>query len=390
MRLVIVENPTRKCYNKEMPTRTNKKIRRWSSQEITLLRKLYPNLLVRNLVKFFPRRNKATIVAKALSLKLPSAKLWQSEENNILHKYFAEASLGELRKLLPKRSGLAILAQGERLGLERNRNKPRRNINEDYFKKWSPNMAYILGFILTDGCIIEGTYKGYSDALKFGVRKSDIDILEKIKREFHSEHTISFVENAAHLTITSQKMVDDLKGLGILYRKSLREGVPKIPQKYVRDFIRGVVDGNGSISIDKAEYPNLSFCGGKKIVTFVRDYFLSKFNIYSKVDKRKRPKMGKQYLFYIGYRCNSAKTLINYLYNDANLYLDRKFKLAKRCLKIEMKYRKNYTEEENQAIRQFYRPLPKDKVLLMLSNRSWSSIQQQARVLGIYKYNIKK
>ena len=39
---------------------------------------------VRNLARYFPWRNKATIVAKAKSLNLPSAKLWQPEEDEIL------------------------------------------------------------------------------------------------------------------------------------------------------------------------------------------------------------------------------------------------------------------------------------------------------------------
>jgi len=359
----------------------------WSYKEISLLKKYYPKLRVKDLVKMFPNRTKATIVAKALSLDLPSAKLWQPEENNILRRYFAEASMEELMKLLPKRSWPAILAQGERLALKRKTDKPRLKVNEDYFKKWSSNMAYLLGFISTDGCIIEGTYEGYSDSLKFGVRRSDVDILEKIKREFRSAHAISEVGNAVHLAIASQKMVNDLKALGILYRKSLREEVLNVPQKYIQDFLRGIVDGDGSISISKEGYPNLSICGGKKIISFIRVYFLSKFNIFSKISRRKK---SKNYLFYIAYRSNSAKTLIDYLYTNANLYLERKFKLAKQCLKIEMKHRRNYTEEENQIIRQFYHSLPKDRILAMLSNRTWLSIQDQAWALDITKIKRRK
>lgn len=33
--------------------------------------------------------------------------------------------------------------------------KRKYHINEDYFKHWSPNMAYILGFFLADGTITE-------------------------------------------------------------------------------------------------------------------------------------------------------------------------------------------------------------------------------------------
>jgi len=325
-----------------MLNRTHKKIGYWSNQEIALLRKLYPKVLVRNLVKFFPKRNRATIVAKALNLKLPSAKLWQPEENNILHKYFTEASMEELRKLLPKRSRLAILAQGERLGLKRQTNKPHLRINEFYFKKWSPNMAYLLGFIFADGSIIKEPRKGESDKLSFGLNRRDIDILEKIKYALSSAHSLSLVGNYVYLSIQSQKIVDDLKKLGISYRKSFREGQRKtfqiIPPRYVRDFIRGIVDGDGSINFDKKWYPTLSVCGKKNIITFIRNHFLFRFNIYSKIAQAKY--YGKKYnLFYVAYRANSAKTLINYLYNNAGLYLERKFKLAKQCLKITIKHR---------------------------------------------------
>lgn len=363
----------------------------WSPKEISLLKELYPKLRVKDLAKIFPERTNATIVVKALSLGLPSAKLWQSEENNILYKNFAEAPEGKLLKLLPKRSWLAILAQGERLNLKRKIDGPRLNVNEDYFKKWSSNMVYILGFIFADGGIVKVTHNGTSDRLSFGQNKKDIDVLRKIKQELSAEHTLSIGKKYVHFSVHSQIIVDDLKKLGISYRKSFRKTpgkIPNIPQKYIRDFIRGIVDGDGSISFDKKGYPTLSVCGKKEMMTFIRNHFLSKFNIYSKIGQQK--KNGKPYnLFYITYRSNSAKTLLYYLYDNANLYLERKFQLAKHCSNIEMKYRKNYNKQENKIIQEFYPLLPRDKFLLKLSSRSWSSIQQQAHRLRIYKYNIK-
>lgn len=358
----------------------------WSKKEVSLLKKYYPKLRVKDLVKFLPNRTKATIAAKASALNLPSAKLWQPEENDILQKHFPEAPLNELLKLLPKRSEGAILAQGEKSGLKRNVNKPRRAINESYFRKWSPNMAYLLGFILADGNITKGTYKGYSSALKFGVNSKDVDILKKAKQELSSEHKISFSQKAAYLTITSQRIVDDLKTLRISYRKSLREKVPSVPQRYAHHFIRGIVDGDGSISFDKRGYPKLSICGGKKIVTFIRDYFFFKFNIYSKIGQRTKQKNGNYYLFDISYKTNPAKTLIKHLYANAGLCLERKFKLAKQALNVHMKQRKNYTNKEGRAIKQFYLLLPKDEILSLLPNRSWSGIQQKSRALKIYKH----
>lgn len=318
-------------------------ITHWSKKEITLLKKYYPILRVKNLAEMFPRRTKATIVAKALNLSLPSAKLWQPKENEILKKYFCNTRIEGLKKLLHRRSKTAIWAQGERLGLKQNRNYSRLSVNENYFKKWSANMAYILGFILADGCIIEGTYQGYSDALKFGVQKRDTDILEKIKKELSSEHKISLCKNANHFCITNQTIVNDLKKLGIIYRKSLHENIPNVPKKYVKDFIRGIIDGDGSIHFDKRKYPTISVCGGEKTITFIQNHFLSKFKLYSKISKVKKNE-NYQFVFYITYRANSAKTLIDYLYNGSKLSLKRKFELAQKSLKIKIKKRKNYHE----------------------------------------------
>ncbi len=324
-------------------------IKHWSKKEIFLLKKFYPVTRVKDLAKMFPRRTKDTIVAKALSLSLPSAKLWQPGENRILQKYFYNIRVEKLQKLLPRRSKTAIWAQGERLGLRQNRNYSRLNVNEDYFKKWSANMAYILGFTLADGCIIEGTYKGYSDALKFGVQKRDTDVLEKIKKELSSEHKISLCKNANHFCITNQTIVNDLKKLGIKYRKSLRENIPNVPKIYIRDFIRGIIDGDGSISFDKKHgYPTLSVCGGKNTVSFLQNHFFSKFQIYSKIAKTRKI----QFIFHIAYRASSAKILINYLYKNSELYLERKFKLFRKSLEIKIKKRKNryainYRRESN-------------------------------------------
>lgn len=364
--------------------------RRWSNREIRLLKKNYPKMLVRSLIDFFPERNKATIAMKALNLKLQSAKLWQKKENYILNKFFVIAPKEKLQNLLPKRSWSAILAQGERLGLARKRNTPRIKVNENYFKKWSANMAYLLGYILADGCIIEGTYKGYSGALKFGVQKKDIDILKKIKKELNSGHAISLVKNAAHLCITSQVIVSDLKKHGIIYRKSLREKVPKAPRQFIKDFIRGIVDGDGRIALEKDGYPQLAIYGGQHIIKFIRNYFLGKFKIYSKISRLTKSKDNKYYLYAIGYRTNSAKTLIKYLYSTTSLYIDRKFKEAKKCLNVTMKYQPKYTRREDKILKQKYLIDSRKHIKDLLPKRTWSSITQHARSMGLYKYKIKK
>lgn len=323
------------------------KYTKWSVEEVNLLKELYPNVRVKYLINKFPNRNAGTIVARALSLGLSSAKLWKQQENEILKRCFANTAKDELLSLLPKRTWTAIVAQGERLELKRKIDKPKLAINEDYFKSWSSNMAYILGLILADGCITEGTYKGYSDSLKFGFKLSDIEIIEKIKKELKAEHKISINKNSARFSIVSQKLVSDLKKLGISYRKSLNEKIPKVPNKYVKDFIRGVIDGDGSIMIDKKGYPVVMACGGEKTMDFIRTHFFHNLDVYSKIGRRKYSQKCANFLCEIRYKSNSALKVLSYLYNNEGcLYLDRKYKLAKRCLEIKIKERKNHHKWE--------------------------------------------
>lgn len=319
----------------------HKKIERWSKEEVDLLKRLYPEAWVGEIAGYFPKRNKATIVAKAMALGLQSAKSWSNADNAVLKRSFRLESKTKLLRLLSHRTWLAILAQGERLGLKRETHRPRRVINATYFKNWTGNMAYILGFILADGCIIKGSYAGYSDSLKFGVQISDIDILEKIKRELKSGHTISEVRNAAYLSISSQEMVDDLKILGVIYNKSLNEQWPAVPSLFIKDFIRGIIDGDGSIHFDKRGYPTISLCGGKTTLENTRNYLIKTLGVYSKLDRKSYSKRCRSYLYQIAYRCNPAKKITGYLYNNATLYLDRKFKLAQKCLATKIKVRDN-------------------------------------------------
>jgi hypothetical protein len=301
---------------------------------------------------------------------MPKIKYWSQKENKILQKYFAEVRKEKLLKLLPNRSWLAILAHGERMGLRRKVDVPRLKVNENYFKKWSSKMAYILGFIFADGGIVKITHNGASDQLGFGQHKGDIDILKKIKQELSAEQTLSISGNYVHFTIYSQnysqKIVDDLKKLGVSYRKSsqiARVKIPKIPKKYLRDFIRGIVDGDGSINFDKRGYPTLSICGRKEIITFIRNHFFSKFNIYSKITRGK--KNGKlMNLFYICYRTNSAKTLINYLYQNADLCLERKFQLAQIALMKKTNQEKTTQKRKMKLLKNFIIVYPKKKFYL--------------------------
>lgn len=127
-------------------------------------------------------------------------------------------------------------------------------VNHDFFKKWSNEMAYVLGYIYADGNLEDAAYlRGkYVRATS-----TDRDRVEAIKSLMASDHTI--VENIPGgnrkprylLRIGSHVLYNDLLTLGVTPRKSLVMRFPDVPRKFVAAFVRGYFDGDGCVYLDR-------------------------------------------------------------------------------------------------------------------------------------------
>lgn len=120
------------------------------------------------------------------------------------------------------------------------------DINENFFSKWSPGMAYVLGLIATDGCVSR------SGAVSLCI--NDKELLEKVKNIMGSAHTIKYYghqEGLYSLNFSRQKLCADLNRLGVYPNKSLTIRFPDVPDAFLIDFIRGVFDGDGSVFFEK-------------------------------------------------------------------------------------------------------------------------------------------
>ena len=137
------------------------------------------------------------------------------------------------------------------------------NINQDYFKTWSRNMAYILGLWFADGCIYNGRI------FDITLHKKDKYILKKIAQELEYEgYLYDYVDRqAARLNFSCKVIYDDLVNLGGVENKSLVLTFPKIPDRYLSDFVRGYFDGDGCIMRLKGNRINSAFtCGNKQFL----------------------------------------------------------------------------------------------------------------------------
>ena len=117
-------------------------------------------------------------------------------------------------------------------------------VNKQYFNKWSINMAYLLGYIAADGCIRPKKYE-------FKIKSIDYELLDFLKNELESNFRIKKEKNSNcyGFCVYSGKFVQSLIDKGIHHRKAWDFDMPDIPEKYFWHFLRGYVDGDGSIKI---------------------------------------------------------------------------------------------------------------------------------------------
>lgn len=134
------------------------------------------------------------------------------------------------------------------------------HINQDYFKTWSHNMAYILGLWFADGCIYGGKM------FDITLHTKDKYILNKIAKELSYEGQLyDYVDRqAARLNFSCVVIYNDIIALGGTENKSLTIQFPTVPKEYLPDFIRGYFDGDGCATRIKAGRLNIAFTSGSK------------------------------------------------------------------------------------------------------------------------------
>jgi hypothetical protein len=129
-------------------------------------------------------------------------------------------------------------------------------VNERFFEAWSPEMAYVLGYIYADGSLV---YDPISRGSYVGITSTDPDILFAIRTVLSSEHKIR--REIPHgnrkikfaLRIGNVALYKSLTKHGLYQNKSLTITFPKVPQDYLFDFTRGYFDGDGCVHLERAQ-----------------------------------------------------------------------------------------------------------------------------------------
>ncbi len=159
----------------------------------------------------------------------------------------------------------------------------------------------------------------------------DIEHLETFKEHVSSKHPIKVYKGNSfgkevdycRIIITSRKIVEDLIKLGVHENKTTILTFPDervVPKNLLNHFIRGYMDGDGSIVQPKSEKYQLTFCGTMEFLNGIQDAL----GINVKLIKRHKNKVNNYTLMISGNL--QVERLLEYIYQNSSVYLERKYK----------------------------------------------------------------
>lgn len=187
--------------------------------------------------------------------------------------------------------------------------------------------AYWLGFLYADGCVFISNHHSYSLILELS--SVDKEHIQKFKTAIASDTLIKETQrdnrHISRLCIGNKELVCDLISHGCVPKKTLILDFPTIiSQNLIRHFIRGYFDGDGCLSVKsyyhkqrKKDYLSYSWfiLGTRDLLSGMINYLPIKLDI---VSVGKICRIRTQSL-------NNIKIILDYLYKDATIYLQRKY-----------------------------------------------------------------
>lgn len=269
-------------------------------------------------------------------------KIWTNEDLIKFKELYPFNKTKELSLIFNRTVG-SLSDKANELGLYKNK------FNERYFDSIdSPDKAYWIGFIWCDGSVIHRIRDdGRSEYnIKISLTDSDKSHLEKFLdcidgnyysvKIYNSKSGYKKDNKESRVFITNQyfgKLLIDKYGI-FSNRHDATKLLNEIPKEYQRDFIRGIIDADGSFShywIDnnKKEKHSIGIGGsdtlllGAKKILEENGLIIEKERSFNKRHKEEGRDFGYSILNITGKP--QVLRILDWIYKDSNIYLDRKY-----------------------------------------------------------------
>ncbi len=218
---------------------------------------------------------------------------------------------------------------------------------------WNSELAYVVGLLVTDGNLSK-------DGRHITLRSSEIDLLNTFKKCLNLKNKIGFTDRQRGCMVQfgSVQFYNWLSGVGLFPAKTYTIGKIKVPDEYFRDFLRGHLDGDGSITvyIDRYNiYRGRTYINKRIFVRFTSasevhiKWLFRKINILVGIKGtliyKPPPTRNRVPMWDIKFAKKESIKLLNWIYYQENLpCLKRKRTIAKKAIgKIAKEKRRKYT-----------------------------------------------
>jgi hypothetical protein len=204
--------------------------------------------------------------------------------------------------------------------------------NHNIFDEWTEQSAYLLGFWYADGHI-EAYAKRGKKYKRFCLSNTDKQIMDDLAKILDRPHYKNVPQNTKHkicfkISFHSDKLFDYCYQITGTTQKSKQGSLPDIPIEFLRHFVRGFFDGDGSIHI--TTYKNrhgkdttelrTSFSAGNETGNML-EKLRDTIREHIPIGKRKAVgKTGKK----IAFGQYDSALLCEWMYKDAIVFMERK------------------------------------------------------------------
>jgi hypothetical protein len=255
-------------------------------------------------------------------------------EGFIVAKYRGGLSAGEILKAIPFRTKKTVYDVLERHGVSR------RSGIADYKKGFdesafavvaTPEKAYWLGILITDGYVIE---PGRTGSPLVGLQMTDREAAEGFRNFLGLRHPVLRIgprgerhQVMYRVVCHSRRMAHDLARFGVVPRKSHQTFLPLLTEGLMPHLLRGLFDGDGTVSRRADGQALVGFCGSERLVAEARLWLICRLGVS---DNRVHENGTIRYVQW-SHR-SDVRRIARYLYSGGGPRIARKYELLRECL----------------------------------------------------------